>query len=100
VTLKVCKKWGERQKNFFSPKVPCSDNERLLSTHIKARARATRLGEFSPHGRVLTEGSYFGNDRSETNFVQRNVLTLTKNGLGYILGEFFTQAYLVTLVRA
>jgi hypothetical protein len=57
--------------------------------------RVTRLGEFSPNARF---GKFFKNYTSNpklwATLFQRidYVLILTKNGLGYILGDFFTNS--------
>jgi hypothetical protein len=55
--------------------------------------RVTRMGEFSPIGWLFTLGSFF-NDRTTANFwtafsqLTGYVFILTKNGLGYSLGDF------------
>jgi hypothetical protein len=56
----------------------------------------TRLGEFSPIGRLFPSGSFFENYRNSTNNwatffrYESCVLIFTRNGMGYILGDFFT----------
>jgi hypothetical protein len=63
-------------------------------------SRVTRSGEFSPimAGGFFGGGQFFGNFRSSTTswaaFVHGTsyVLIVTKNGLGYILGDFFINA--------
>jgi hypothetical protein len=64
----------------------------------------TRLGEFSPKGRLFTLGNFFITEVAHI-FVllfpyvgTRFVLILTKNVLGYILGDF-SQTHLVTLLQ-
>jgi hypothetical protein len=58
--------------------------------------RVTRLGEFSPLGRLLTLGFIFENSRGGKTILapffhgKSCVLMLTENGLGHILGTFFT----------
>jgi hypothetical protein len=60
--------------------------------------RVTRLGEFSPIGRLFSLGSSSKNCRSSqifwaTIFCGKNyLLALTTTGLGYILGYFFKNA--------
>jgi hypothetical protein len=62
---------------------------------ISFGSRVTRLGEFSPIGRLFTLGSFVENYRRMLKFLatfflsKRHVLILTKNALGYILGDFF-----------
>jgi hypothetical protein len=57
------------------------------------------LGEFSPIRHLFTLGSSSENDKSSPNFGictfqegKIDVLVLTKNGMGYILGDFFTNS--------
>jgi hypothetical protein len=56
------------------------------------------LGEFSPVGRLFTLNSFRENYRNSTNtlgyFFHGKICALifTRNGLGYILGDFFTNA--------
>jgi hypothetical protein len=68
-----------------------------------AKNRVTGLGEFSRIGRLFDIGSFFENYRSIPHFGytffygKSYELILTKNGLGFILGEFFSLHHLVTL---
>jgi hypothetical protein len=60
------------------------------------------MGEFSPNGRLFPLGSFFHYCRSPNFwllvFLRKSyVLTLTKNVLGYILGDFLIPTHLVTL---
>jgi hypothetical protein len=59
----------------------------------------TRFGEFSPIGRLLTLDSFFCENYSNSKshwtscFHGKScVLIFTRNGLGYVLGDFFTNA--------
>jgi hypothetical protein len=58
----------------------------------------TRLGEFSPIGRLLTMSSFVANYRSSQNIratlfhCKSYELILTKKWLGYILVELFTNS--------
>jgi hypothetical protein len=58
----------------------------------------TRLGEFSPYGRLFSSGIFLKNTTNNTQigatFPQSidNELNLTKNGLGNILGVFLTNS--------
>jgi hypothetical protein len=70
----------------------------LKGTLNLLRVRVTRLDEFSPFGRLFSLGSFLrlrkypkilGNFFRSSGFV---VLILAKNGLGYILGDFFTNS--------
>jgi hypothetical protein len=61
------------------------------------RSRVTRLGELSPSGRLFSLGSLLKvTEGAYVNFLAyffhsiNYVLNLTKNGLGYTLGDFFT----------
>jgi hypothetical protein len=75
-----------------------------MSNFFRAYDRVTRLDEFSPLGRIVTLEAFFENYRSSQNHwatVSRGknyVIIMTKNGLGYILADFFSQLHLVTLV--
>jgi hypothetical protein len=62
-------------------------------------ARVTRLGEFSPIGRVFSLGSFlfYFTERAQTFWAtishgNSNVLISTKHTLGYILGDFFANS--------
>jgi hypothetical protein len=58
----------------------------------------TRLGAFSPIGPIFYSGRFFEKDKISPNFCatfsrdSSCVLILTQHGLGYILGEFFTNS--------
>jgi hypothetical protein len=57
----------------------------------------TKLGEFSPIGRLFSLGIFFENYKRANILVYffRGLnfeLILAQNGLGYILGEFFTNS--------
>jgi hypothetical protein len=58
----------------------------------------TRLGEFLPIGRLFNLDSSFEKFRSSLNFWDNFVhgasyaMILTKNALGYILGDFFANS--------
>jgi hypothetical protein len=64
----------------------------------EALIRVTRLGEFSPFGRLFTLGSFFNCKSTKQIWAKYSLfeLILTKNVLGYILG-YFSQTCLVTL---
>jgi hypothetical protein len=68
----------------------------------RAPTRVTRLGEFSPFGRLFSFGQFFGNYWSSPNlwgtfFTGKLVYKFwQKNCLGYILGGF-SQTHLATL---
>jgi hypothetical protein len=61
-------------------------------------ARVTKLGEFSPNGNLFTVGCMM--KMIEVALIlgalfphrTRNELVLAKNGLGYILSDFFTNS--------
>jgi hypothetical protein len=63
-----------------------------------APTRVTRLGEFSPNGRLFTLGSILENCLKSPHFCasfypgMNYVIVLTKIGLGYILGDFYTKS--------
>jgi hypothetical protein len=60
--------------------------------------RVTRLGEFSPKWAIVYFGQFFENCRSSLHFFatfclsRDDVLILTKNRLGLIFGDFFTNS--------
>jgi hypothetical protein len=57
------------------------------------RSRATRLGEFSPMGRLFTLGKGLKIKEVVHNFgATFSTVFLTKSGLGNILGDFFTNS--------
>jgi hypothetical protein len=71
-------------------------------TMLLFTTRVTRLGEFSPIGRLFNLGS-FENFRSRAKFlgyfflITRYVLILAKQGLDCTLGDFFTNFFVVIL---
>jgi hypothetical protein len=66
--------------------------------------RVTKLGEFSPIGRLGTLGSFLKTKEIARIFgllsprKKSCALILTKNGLGYILGDLFTNPSVTLLV--
>jgi hypothetical protein len=77
-----------------------------VPTHsfLKVARSVTRLGEFSPNGRLLYFGHYLRNKKRGPKVLgffipmYRLCINFGKNGLGNILGDFFSQTHLVTLV--
>jgi hypothetical protein len=70
---------------------------RIKSGDQTIRIRVTRLGEFSPRGHLFTFGSFLKiadvAQYSAYFFHRTNyLLILTKNGLYYIFGQFFTNS--------
>jgi hypothetical protein len=80
------------------------DRNNLMTCYLKTNvykihgswARVTRLGKVSPNGRLFTSGRFsYITDVAQDFWTTLSlfidfVLILTKNGLGYILGDFFT----------
>jgi hypothetical protein len=68
----------------------------VVSCRVVGAARVTRLGDFSPIGWLFSLGSFLENYCCSPKFLtsffngQSYVLILTNNGLGYILGDFYT----------
>jgi hypothetical protein len=77
--------------SFFSTG---TDEGFFRETEFCSQIRVTRLGEFSPNGRLLSLGSYFENGRSSSNFVlsfsRRKVfIHFDKKCSGQHFGRFF-----------
>jgi hypothetical protein len=69
-----------------------------LLSFLSLLNRVTRLGEFSPNGWLFTLASFFENLLKHPTFLgylfprQGFCVDSDKNGLGYILGDFFTNS--------
>jgi hypothetical protein len=67
----------------------------MTTVPFSLAGRVTGLGEFSPIGRLFTLGCFFENYKISLNYWvtffhgETCALTLTTNGLGYTLGDFF-----------
>jgi hypothetical protein len=111
-SCKETKAEKERDHNFIDMMSVCHGMDkvcefggqlpRLRTTNshfiFRVASRVTSLGEFSPIGWLLTLGSFLMTEVCSSNlwttFSQciSNVSILTKNGLSYIFGEFFTNS--------
>jgi hypothetical protein len=87
------------------PKTEPAQFSRTSADSNELFPRVTRLGDISPFGRLFNLGDFLKTTEIGQVFLLRfptlllcNVLVLTKHGLGYSLGEFFSQTHLVTLI--
>jgi hypothetical protein len=86
--IKYRKKFGETASTYRP----------MYNAAQPKKSRVTRLDDFSPIGQWLTFEGFLKNtkvaQKTWTNFHSGNssVLILTRNGLGYILGDFFTNS--------
>jgi hypothetical protein len=85
-----------RLSKLFDGEIPFSPENNWQSVmEVQHPFRVTRLGEFSPIGRLNTLGIFVKITEIFGLLFSRGkscLLIFTKNGLGYILGDFFTNA--------
>jgi hypothetical protein len=97
-----CNKVVDREPKIMNPDcVIClwlpTQGERIETQCCSPVTRVTRLGEFSPKVWLLTLGSGLKITKAANFYgvlfpMVPVIINLTKNGLGYILGDFFTNS--------